>query len=144
MTELTSGIEQPIQAFYEVISGYAGQPRDLARLRSLFISGAKIIPSSVVNGAAPQSAVEIDAYIERLAGFLGQHDFFETGIIQHVEVYDHIASVISTYEARHTPEDPLPFKRGVNYIHLLNDGTRWRLAGMIWCDEKKGIPIPEQ
>jgi hypothetical protein len=103
---LISQVEEPIHAFYEIISGFASQPRDWARLRALFIPEARIVPGSVVNGSNPICAVEVDAYIEKLAGFLNQHDFFETGAVQKIEVYSRIASVISTYEARCTPGNP--------------------------------------
>ena len=99
----TSSIESVIHAFYAVISGFAGEKRDWGRMRSLFLPGASLVPSSAVSGASPPSAIDIEAYVQRLAGFLSQRDFFETGFVHRVEVYGNIASVISTYEARHTP-----------------------------------------
>lgn len=126
---------QPIHDFYEVLSGNAGDSHDWERLRALFVPHAKIIPNGVACGTAPLEAVDVGAYVDRLAGSLRQRDFFERGLIYQAEVHGNIASVISGYEARHTLTDPEPFKRGVNYIHLLCDGTRWLIAGMIWQDE---------
>jgi hypothetical protein len=140
----TSSIESVIHAFYEVISGFASEKRNWEKMRSLFVPGASLVPSSVVCGTSLPSAIDIEAYIQRLAGFLSQYDFFETGLIHHIEVYGNIASVISTYEARHTPNEPEPFRRGVNFILLLSDGNRWWLTSMIWKDETKDNSIPEK
>src|SRR6266576_386606 len=43
-------IEAIIAAAYDVISGPAGKKRDWARERSLFISGARLIPTAVEAG----------------------------------------------------------------------------------------------
>jgi hypothetical protein len=140
----TSSIESVIHTFYEVISGFVSEKRNWDRMRSLFAPGASLVPSSVVCGTSPPSAIDIEAYIQRLAGFLSQHDFFETSFTHHIEVYGNIASVISTYEARHTPNESEPFRRGVNFIQMLNDGNRWWLTSMIWRDENKDNSIPEK
>ena len=44
-------IDGMIQAFYDVISGPAGQPREWARDRTLYIPGVKFVAMSVRNGA---------------------------------------------------------------------------------------------
>ena len=140
----TSSIESVIHAFYEVISGLAGENRDWDRFRSLFSPGASLVPSSVVCSASLPSATSIESYVQRLVDFLSQHDFYETGFIHRIEVYGNIASVISTYEARHTINESEPFKRGVNFIQMLNNGNRWWITSMVWRDEDRNNSIPEK
>lgn len=140
----TSSIESVIHTFYEVISGFANEKRNWDRMRSLLAPGASLIPSSVVCGTSSLSAIDIETYIQRLTGFLSQHDFFETGFTHRIEVYGNIASVISTYEARHTPNESEPFRRGVNYIQMLSHGNRWWITSMIWRDEDKDNLITER
>ncbi|HYY97557.1 MAG TPA: hypothetical protein VE642_03150, partial [Pyrinomonadaceae bacterium] len=50
-----ASIDSIIAAVYDVISGPAGQKRDWDRMRSLFVPGARLIPTSPVRaaGAAP-------------------------------------------------------------------------------------------
>lgn len=139
-----SGIESVIQAFYEVISGSAGTNREWDKVRALFCPGASLVPSSVVCGSSPPSAISLESCIQRLAGFLSQHDFFETGFIHRMEVYGNIASVISTYEAFRAANGSEPGKRGMNFIQMLRDGNRWRITSMIWRDEDKDNSIPEK
>jgi hypothetical protein len=140
----TSSIESVIHVFYEVISGLASEQRNWDRMRSLFAPGACLLPSSVACGTSPPSAIDIETYVQRLSGFLSQHDFFEIGFINHIEVYGNIASVISTYEARHSPTESKPFRQGVNFIQMLSDGNRWWLTSMMWRDESKDNSIPEK
>jgi hypothetical protein len=139
----TSSIESVLQSFYEVISGFASEKRDWDRMRSLFVPGASLIPSSIVCGTAPPSALDIEAYFQRLDRFLSQQDFFETGFIHHIERYGNIASVIGTYEARHTPTEHEPYRRGVTFVQMLSDGNRWWFTSMIWRDENQDLAIPE-
>jgi hypothetical protein len=140
----TSSIKSVIHSFYEVISGFAGENRDWDGFRSLFAPGAGLIPSSVACSTTPPSAIDVEAYIQRLTGFLSQHDFFETGFVNRIEIYGNIACVINTYEARRAPNELEPYKRGVNFIQMLNDGNRWWFTSMIWRDEDKENLIPEK
>ena len=140
----TSNIESVLQSFYEVISGFASEERDWDSMRSLFVPGASLIPSSIVSGTAFPSALDIEAFVQRLDRFLSQQDFFETGFVHHIERYGNIANVISTYEARHAPTESEPYRRGVNYIQMLSDGNRWWLTSMIWRDENPDLAIPER
>ena len=144
LSESIQSIEQLIHTFYELNSGYAGQPHDWQKLRDLFIPGTTLIPHAIIRDSAPVAEVDLNAYIERVTRFFSQNDFFEKGIIHHVEVFGSIASVISTYESRHAPDEPTPFKRGMNYIHLMHDGSRWRFAGMVWMDESPENLLPEK
>lgn len=95
MSDDLSNIEHLIHAFYKVISGFASELRDWDRMRSLFIPGARLFPNSAVGNNSQPSAIDIDSYSQRLAAFLSQHDFFETGFIHQIEVFGNIASVIS-------------------------------------------------
>ncbi|PYL27237.1 MAG: hypothetical protein DMF45_12805, partial [Verrucomicrobia bacterium] len=63
-------IEAIVAAAYDVISGPAGKKRDWKRERSLFISGARLIPTAVDASRndvdlAPQ-VLDVDAYIARV------------------------------------------------------------------------------
>ena len=66
-------IDTIIGAVYDVISGPAGKKRDWDRERSVFIPGARLIPTAVEGGRndvdlAPL-VLDIEGYIERVNGF---------------------------------------------------------------------------
>jgi hypothetical protein len=119
-----ASIDAIITTAYDSISGPAGK-RDWNRMRSLFIPGARLIPTAKTVGAAnPGSEVapqvlDIEGFIARIADYSEKNAFFEPEIAPRVEQFGHIAHVWSTYESRHnvgdywqqeSTEHPLPEK----------------------------------
>jgi len=144
MSDLAA-IRSGIDDFYEVISGTAGQVRDWDKMRSLFIPGAYVtICPAAGSRVRSTTTMGVEAYIENLARFLKDRDFYEMGIIRHTEIFGNIASVISTYEARKSSDEEEPLKRGVNFIHLCYDNDRWLITNMIWRDEDEDYPLPDK
>src|SRR6266851_5624905 len=132
-------IDAIIAAAYDVISGPAGKKRDWERQRSLFISGARLIPTAVDAGRndvdlAPQ-ILDVDAYIARVERYFANTAFYEKEITRRIEQFGQIAHVWSTYESRHDPNDAAPFMRGINSIQLFNDGNRWWILSIYWQHE---------
>ena len=141
-------IDALINATYEVISGPAGKPRDWERERTLFWPGARLIPTATVPGRndvelAPL-ILDVDGYIERVEPIFEKAGFYETEIARRTEQFGQIAHVWSTYESRHSPEDPEPFMRGINSIQLFNDGARWWIVNIFWQHESATHPLPEE
>ncbi len=142
-------IDAIVTAAYDSISGSAGQ-RDWNRVRSLFIPGARLIPTGSAPGAmnvndkiAPQ-VLDIEGYIVRSADYLEKNGFFEREIARRTEQFGHIAHVWSTYESRHKTDDPQPFMRGINSIQLMHDGARWWIVTIYWQHEGPDNPIPKK
>jgi hypothetical protein len=141
-------IEAIVAAAYDVISGPAGKKRDWKRERSLFISGARLIPTAVDAGRndvdlAPQ-ILDVDAYIARVESYFATTGFYEKEVARRVEQFGQIAHVWSTYESRHDPNDAEPFMRGINSIQLFNDGNRWWILSIYWQHESWQRAIPEK
>ena len=144
-----ASIDAIITAAYDSISGAAGK-RNWNRVRSLFIPGARLIPTSQMAGArnsdgkiAPQM-LDVDGYVTRSADYLEKDGFFEKEIARSTEQFGHIAHVWSTYESRHKADDPRPFMRGINSIQLLYDDMRWWIVTIYWQHESPEEPIPEK
>jgi hypothetical protein len=141
-------IDAIIAATYDVISGPAGKKRDWDRERSLFISGARLIPTAVEAGRndvdlAPQ-ILDVEGYIARVEPLIERQGFYEKEIVQRVEQFGRIAHVWSTYESRHDPSDAEPFMRGINSMQLFNDGSRWWIVNIYWQHESALHPLPEK
>jgi hypothetical protein len=138
-------VDAIVGALYDVISGPAGQKRDWDRMRSLFVPGARLIPS-VANpaGGATARVLTVDEYIERGGPGLEKNGFFEREIARKTDAFGNIAILFSTYESRHTAADPAPFARGINSIQLLKDGDRWWIVTVYWDAERPGNTIPPQ
>jgi len=145
-----ASIDAIIRAAYDVISGPGGKKRDWDRERSLYIPGARLIPTAMKAGddaknnleLAPQ-VLDVDAFIARVEPFFEKSGFYEKEIARRTEQFGRIAHVWSTYESRHQPDDPEPFMRGINSIQLFNDGKRWWIVSIYWQHESAQDPIPD-
>jgi hypothetical protein len=139
-TEVDS-IDGIVAGLYAAISGAAGKPRDWARFRGFFFSGARMIPTNRAIHAG-QGGHPPDTFIRTTAPVVEQMGFFERPIAARVERFGCIAHVWSTYDSRHAPDDAEPFARGINSIQLYHDGARWWVVNVFWDSERAGNPLP--
>jgi len=141
----TQSIENIIHALYETISGPAGMDRDWDRFRSLFFPGARLVRTFLEEDGTPRAlAMDAYAYQADTSGYFVRESFYEAEIANRIERFGTIAHVLSVYESRHEPTDPVPFKRGINSIQLFNDGSRWWIISVLWDNEREGNSIPKQ
>ncbi|HEX5704733.1 MAG TPA: hypothetical protein VFX97_16145 [Pyrinomonadaceae bacterium] len=133
-----------VAALYDVISGPAGQKRNWDRFRSLFVPGARLIPTGrrptgevVSRVRTPEEYIQGGAQLE-------QNGFFEKEVSRRIEKFGNIAHIFSTYEARRKAEDEKPFMRGINSIQLMNDGKRWWIVTIFWQAEDATTPLPAE
>jgi hypothetical protein len=132
-----------IKAMYETISGPAG-PRNWYRERSLYLEGARLIPiGNRVHKEGDLQIMSINEWIEDAKSFLEENDFYESEIMRKFHSYGNIMQVFSTYESRNSPDDK-PIARGINSIQLLNKNGRWWIVTVMWDNESKDNPIPEE
>jgi len=137
-------IDSVIDALYASVSGRAGEPRNWDVDRALFLPGAKLIRTWIEGDGTPAfKAMTVEEYIEDTGGYFKENDFHEAEIGRRVDRFGNMAHAWSAYEARHLPDDPEPFKRGINSIQLYFDGSRWWIVNMIWDNERQGVPLPE-
>jgi hypothetical protein len=138
-------IDAILHAAYDTISGPAGQQRDWTRFRSLFVSGARLIPVvSDPKGGFTTMLFSPDEYVERGDPYFQKNGFFEREVARRTERFASMAQVFSTYESRHGAADPKPFARGINSFQLMNDGHRWWIVTVFWQAETSDSPIPKE
>ena len=140
-----ASMDSIVAALYDVISGPAGKKRDWDRFQSLFIPGARLIPTGKRQSGEIGSRVSTaEGYAAANNKFLEENGFFEKEIARRTESFGNIAHVFSTYESRHKAEDAKPFARGINSIQLMNDGKRWWIVTVFWQGEGPDNPLPEK
>lgn len=133
-----------LAALYDVISGPAGQARDWDRFRSLFVPGARLIPTARPQGGAPRPIIWTpDEYVQRAGASLEQGGFFEDEIGRTTETFGAVTHAFSAYQSKRTADGEV-FARGINSIQLLDDGTRWWVVSIFWDSESPTNQIPQK
>jgi hypothetical protein len=136
-------VDAILGALYGSVSGPPG-PRDWDRVRSIFAPGAWVAPvESRAGGGATAHIMSLEAFIERSSRNVSREGFYEKEIARRSDAFAGIVHVFSTYEARHRPDDPRPFRRGINSIQLLKDGARYWVVSVYWDIERESTPIPD-
>jgi len=142
--EDVKSIDAIVHAIYQCISGPAGQKRDWQRFRSLYLPGARLVPTGRrVTGEVGTRVLTVDEYVGSTEPYFEKNSFYESEVARQVNQYGRIAQVFSTYASRKAPGEA-PFARGINGIDLVNDGQRWWVVTVFWENESAENPIPEK
>jgi hypothetical protein len=142
--EDVGSIDGIMKAFYEVISGPAGQARQWSRDRTLYIADIHFVSMSENKAGHPKAnVVSHQQYVDGSDAILLKEGFYENEIHRVTEKFGNIAHVFSTYESRLKADGPV-IARGINSIELFYDGKRWWIASAIWDDERPDNPLQPQ
>lgn len=130
-----------IAALYDANTIMVDQKRDLDRFRSLFIPGARLMPTARPGGNGFIRIQSVEDYVAQASRGQPRHGFSEREIARTSEAFGNIMQVFSTYESRRDSSDTHP-GRGINSIQLFTDGKRWWVVGVLWDNERPDNPIP--
>jgi hypothetical protein len=136
-------IDGIIAAYYDVISGPAGTPRQWHRDSSLYIPNVHFVAMDVRQGRPVARVMDHAQFVAGYNRAFVDGGFFEREIYRVTKRFGNIVHVFSTYE-NSTTEHGLIEGRGVNSIQLFWDGTRWWIASATWEDERPDNPIPAE
>jgi hypothetical protein len=135
-------IQRVITELYAIISGPAGHKPDWKREAELFLPSANMMRTSVDSEGAPQATIMAAAdYPDNFEKLIAGRAFYEMEVHNIIEVFGNIAHAFSTYEAWGDAERTIFLKRGINSIQFFFDGSYWKVANMIWDDERPGLSI---
>jgi hypothetical protein len=126
-----------IDEMYAMISGPAG-PRDWWRQANCFLPEARQVRTWVDDEGRPRKkSMALEEYSRDTQPFFDANAFYEVETGRRIDRFGNMAHVWSHYEARRSPDDAEPERRGINSIQLFNDPDRgWRIIHMIWDNER--------
>jgi hypothetical protein len=132
-----------IAAYYDVISGPAGRPRQWSRDRTLYIPEIRFVSMSQSKEGKPVAHTMthqqfVDASDKGLQG-----GFYEKEVHRETQRFGNIAHIFSTYESRTKADGPI-IARGINSIQAFWDGKRWWISNAIWDEERPDNPLPPE
>jgi hypothetical protein len=126
-----------IDEMYAMISGPAG-PRDWSRQANCFLPEARQVRTWVDEQGRPQmKSMTLEDYERDTTPFFEANPFYEIETSRRIDLFGNMAHVWSAYEARRSPDDHEPERRGINSIQLFRDPEHgWRIIHMIWDNER--------
>ena len=132
-----------IAAYYDVISGPAGQPRQWSRDRTLYIPDIRFVSMGVGKDGKPVAhTMSHQQFVDASEPGL-KEGFYEKEVHRETQRFGNIAHVFSTYESRQKADGPV-IARGINSIEAFWDGKRWWIASAIWDEERADNPVPAE
>jgi hypothetical protein len=134
-------IEGIVQAYYDVINGPPGAPRQWRRDSTLYMPAATFVSMDERDGKPVASVMTPEDFRRRYDAPFVKDGFFEIEIGHRIERFGNVAQVRSVYETRHVANGPV-LGRGVNYLMLYWDGARWWITGAVWDDERPTVRLP--
>ncbi len=132
-----------IAAYYDVISGPAGQPRQWARDHTLYIPDIRFVSMAVDKQGKPVAHIMSHQQFVDTSNPGVLAGFYEKEVHRIVERFGNIAHIFSTYESRLKADGPV-IARGINSIEAFWDGKRWWIASAIWDEERPDNPMPAE
>ena len=129
-----------MKAYYEVVSGPAGEPRQIERDRSLHHPDAFIAITGENDEGVPFTrTMTLDEFHGDGAPYA--QGFWEYEIERKVSTFGHITHVWSSYAWSTVKDGPIE-GRGINSIQLVHDGDRWWIMSWMYDSERPNNPLP--
>jgi hypothetical protein len=141
--EDVGSIDGIVKAFYEVISGGVGVPRQWSRDKTLYIPDIRFVGMNERGGKIIADVMNHQQYAEGANDFFVKEGFVEKEIHRVVRKFGNMAQVFSTYEFSTSGKQKIS-GRGVNSIELFFDGKRWWISAVTWEEERPNNPIPKE
>jgi hypothetical protein len=137
-------IDALMTALYASISGPPGG-QDFELSRRLQHPDVRLVRTRLDEAGRPVAlSFSADEYEANARSLLAGMHFHEVETDRRVLRFGNVAQIFSAYEARTAPEGGERIKRGLNFAHLFNDGSRWWLMHLIWDDEREGLEVPRE
>ncbi len=143
LAEDVSTLDGIIKAYYEVVSGPAGVPRQVERDHSLHHPDARAIITGLDQDGKPFIRNMTLAEYHEGSASGGNPAFYEDEIHRVTQTFGNVTHVWSTYAWRRSEDGPVE-GRGINSIQLFYDGERWWITAWIFDSEREDLPIPAE
>jgi hypothetical protein len=136
-----STIDGIIKAFYEVVSGEAGEKRQWERDLSIHNPNAIYSYLDTINGKLQQVTMSLKDFHKETDAMVMETAFYEREINREVRIFGNIAQVWSTYETRLIKNGPVA-RRGINSIQLFFDKEKWSIVSLLF-ERERAEKIPK-
>ena len=134
-----------MNAYYEVVSGPAGQPRQWNRDHTLYIPDIRfVLMSEDASGKISTRSMTHQEFADDSTAALGNSAFYERELHRISHRFGDVAHILSTAEQRVSPDGPAT-GHSIDSIELFWDGHRWWIINAnIWPGDRPGRPLSKE
>jgi len=138
-------IDGIMRAYWEVVSGPAGQSRQWDRDATLYIPGVRfVIITEDKDGNATAQSMTHQEFVDSSEAAMAGKAFYEREIHRVTSRAGNIAHILSTAEQRTSPDGPAN-SQSIDSIELCWDGRRWWITSAnLWEINTKVHPLPQE
>lgn len=135
-------IDGIVKAYYEVVSGPAGQPRQWDRDHTLYTPDVRfILFSESKDGNVSAKSMTHQEFADETDAELGGRAFYEREVHRIFHRFGNVAHVFSTAEQLSSLDAPA-IGHSIDSLELFWDGQRWWIASAnIWPGDRPGRPL---
>jgi hypothetical protein len=140
--EDVSSIDGMVKAYYDVVSGPAGQPRQWDRDHTLYIPEMRFIQfSESKDGKVTAQSMTHQQFVDSSQAGLGTNAFYEHEIHRITHRFGNTAHVLCTAEQTTAPNGPV-IGHSIDSLELFYDGHRWWITSAgIWPADRPNRPL---
>lgn len=139
-----SSLDGIMTAYYEVGCGPAGQARQWARDRTLYIPGIRLVVTMYdASGKATVRQFTHQQFVDLADPDMVKNGFYEHEIHRITHGYGNWVHIISTSEARQSPNGQVT-GRAIDNVELFWDGNRWWIVYASITEERPDNPLPKE
>jgi hypothetical protein len=143
--EDVSSIDGIVKAYYEVVSGPAGQPRQWDRDATLYIPNVRfVVLSEDADGRTTAESMSHQEFVDNSEVSLGGKAFYEHEVHRITHRAENIVHLFSTAERRSSSDGKVE-GRGIDSLELFWDGKRWWITSAnLWDINTSKNPLPTE
>jgi hypothetical protein len=143
--EDVSTLDGIVKAYYDVISGPAGRPRQWDRDLTLYIPNVRfVILRAGASGKTTAQSMTHQEFVDTSDPSLAGKSFYEHEVHRITHRAGNVAHILSTSEHTSSPGGPAE-GRSVDSLDLFWDGARWWITSVtIWEIDSPAHPLPPE
>jgi hypothetical protein len=143
--EDVSTLDGIVNAYYDVISGPADQPRQWDRDATLYIPNVRfIVIHEDAAGKTTADSMTHQQFVDESEASLNGKPFYEHEVHRITHRAGNVVHLFSTSEHMSSPSDPIQ-GRSVDSLELFFDGKRWWITDAnIWDVASANHPLPAE
>ncbi|MGB0953080.1 MAG: hypothetical protein ACPG31_07630 [Planctomycetota bacterium] len=140
-------IKAVMDAIYGAVSHAPGEQPDWDAYPKVFHPGATMV-LPVGPGQLPKTQT-VEEFLKFYKGYLATPGATDEGFVERcagfeATVFGNVATVVSVYEARKTPEQEKPDRVGIDCVHLMRTADGWIAVSLVTDYERPGNPLPDR